>query len=68
MDNKHTALARNSSVKNPAPTQSRFYKRLVRRRARREGCFINGRGFRHIKNLNDLSGVTYAFWLIRKQN
>ena len=49
---------------------SEFYRRLVRRRARREimlgDGLINDRGFRHIKNLNDLSGVTYAFWLIRK--
>lgn len=49
---------------------SRFYRCLVRKRARRQimlgGGFINDRGFRHIKNLNDFSGVTYAFWLIRK--
>ena len=45
-----------------------FYRRLVRMRARREmmlgGEFINDRGFRHIKNRDDFSGVTYAFWLI----
>ena len=50
--------------------QSRFYKALVARRAKRTICsgggFINDRGFQHIKNHDDLSGVTYAFWLIRK--
>ena len=51
--------------------QSRFYRALVARRAKRAiwygGGFINDRGFRHIKNHDDLSGVTYAFWLIRKE-
>ena len=49
---------------------SEFYRKLVRKRARRQimlgGGLINDRGFRHIKNLDDFSGVTYAFWLIRK--
>ena len=49
---------------------SEFYRQLVKRRAQRQimlgGGFINDKGFRHIKNLDDFSGVTYAFWLIRK--
>lgn len=53
-------------------TQSRFYRALVTKRARRAnwygGSFINDRGFRHIKNHDDLSGVTYAFWLIREKS
>ena len=48
----------------------KFYRALIRRRAKRQmwsgGGFINDRGFRHIKNHDDLSGVTYAFWLIRQ--
>lgn len=49
---------------------SEFYRQLVRLRAKREimleGEFINDRGFRHIKNKDDFSGFTYAFWLIRE--
>ena len=48
-------------------TQSNFYNELVNLRANRHGGFINDRGFRHIKNYDDLSGFTYAFWLIRKR-
>lgn len=48
----------------------KFYRALIRRRVKRQmwfgGGFINDRGFRHIKNYDDLSGVTYAFWLIRQ--
>ena len=41
-----------------------FYKKLVCMRAKREGGLINDRGFRHIKNKRDISGFSYAFWLI----
>ena len=47
--------------------QSNFYNELVTLRANRHDGFINDRGFRHIKNEDDLSGFTYAFWLIRKK-
>lgn len=41
-----------------------YYRYLTIMRARRTRSFINDRGFRHIKNNNDKTGVTYAFWLI----
>ena len=42
-----------------------FFRSLVNMRARRSGGFINDRGFRHICNRGDKTGVTYAFWLTR---
>ena len=45
---------------------SEFYKKLVSLRAERHGGFINDGGFRHIKNESDMSGFSYAFWLIKK--
>ena len=49
---------------------SPFYLALVRLRVRHAywTSFINDRGFRHIKNEDDFSGVTYAFWLITVQS
>ncbi len=44
---------------------SQFYKCLVNKRAKREASFINDRGFRHIKNREDLSGSTFTFWMIK---
>ena len=40
-----------------------YYNYLVQTRASREGSFITDRGFRHINNRGDRTGVTYAFWL-----
>lgn len=46
-------------------TQSEYYKALMSMRTNRKDTFINDRGSRHIKNRNDKTGVTYAFWLDR---
>ena len=47
--------------------QSKSYQALVTMRVKRHDGFINDRGFRHIKNREDYSGFTYAFWLIREK-
>ena len=44
-----------------------FFRTLIIMRARRSGGFINDRGFRHICNSGDKTGVTYAFWLVRTE-
>ncbi len=43
-----------------------FYKALSSLRAKNNGGFINDEGFRHIKNEGDISGFSYAFWLVKK--
>lgn len=48
-----------------ADSQGELFKQLVTMRATREGTFINDRGPRHLKNCDDKTGVTYAFWLER---
>ena len=45
--------------------QSKFYKHLIALRAQRESTFINARGYKHTKNRNDKTGVSYAFWVER---
>ena len=47
---------------------SDFYRRLIIRRAGRIHSFIDNdeRGFRHINNDWDKTGVTYAFWLLKE--
>lgn len=45
---------------------SLFLNHLILVRAGRTHTFIEDRGFRHINNANDKTGVTYAFWLIRR--
>ena len=42
-----------------------FYSYLVQTRAGREGTFINDRGFRHMNNPDDKTGVTFAFWHVK---
>lgn len=37
---------------------------LIRKRAKQVRSFINDKGFRHINNRDDKTGVTYAFWMI----
>ena len=44
-----------------------FYYRLINRRAKRCNGFINDRGYRHIKNRNDQTGYSYAFWYIKEK-
>ena len=45
-----------------------YYNYLIQLRASRTRSFINDRGFRHINNRNDKTGVTYAFWYIKEKN
>lgn len=44
-----------------------YYRYLTLMRARRTRSFINDRGFRHINNRKDKTGVTYAFWYVKEK-